>query len=245
MMIKLIRSNMKGEIGRIFLAGWLLRSLVDATGAAAKEESAAPVFAEFNNTQCPAYWEVRSNNVEANFDMQKFVGTYYEQALHDITQYPTCPQLGCIRSVKTWTDVEGGDFEIQDSFSLECFGKTFTNVYFFNTTGEAGYLLGYLNDPPQWWQRLFGDQVYPDTIVEFHDDGGAQYEWVIEFQCTNSEDGTSVQFTGFNFYTREQHVSDETVAEMILAARDAGLGIYMDAWPGVTNVTQTDCAYGE
>ena len=43
----------------------------------------------------------------------------------------------------------------------------------------------------------------------------------------------------------EQHVSNETVAEMILAARDAGLGIYMDAWPGVTNVTQTDCAYGE
>ena len=44
---------------------------------------------------------------------------------------------------------------------------------------------------------------------------------------------------------REQNPSAETVNEMIQAARDAGLSIYMDAWPGVYNVTQTGCAYDE
>ena len=36
------------------------------------------------------------------------------------------------------------------------------------------------------WQLLFGNQIYPDTIVEFSDDGEDQYEWVVEFQCTDA-----------------------------------------------------------
>mmetsp|Transcript_57892 Transcript_57892/g.159800 ORF Transcript_57892/g.159800 Transcript_57892/m.159800 type:complete len:232 (-) Transcript_57892:212-907(-) len=202
--------------------------------------------ADFNNTKCPGHWEVSSQNVVDNFDMNKFVGTYYEQALHDITQYPTCPKLSCIRSVKTWTEKLGGDFQISDTFSIECFGKTYTNEYYFNTTDDNGFLVGFLDDPPAIWKILFGDQIYPDTIVEFKESAdGGQYEWVVEFQCTDADDGDSVRFTGFNFYSREQNPSDETVSEMIQAARDAGLSIYMDAWPGVYNVTQTGCAYDE
>ena len=125
--------------------------------------------ADFNDTKCPAYWEVRSPHVADSFDMNKFVGTYYEQALHDITQYPTCPKLSCIRSVKTWTDTNGGDYQIQDDFSIECFGHTYSTEcvkqrsfcrvwpssthharhvfdlrYYFNTTDENGYLVGFL-----------------------------------------------------------------------------------------------------
>ena len=44
---------------------------------------------------------------------------------------------------------------------------------------------------------------------------------------------------------REQNPPQSTIDAMVQAARDAGLSIYMDAWPGVFNVSQTDCAYDE
>ena len=64
--------------------------------------------AEFNFTTCPASHEIQTPKVAESFTMEKLVGTYYELALHDYTQYPTCPSLSCIRSQKEFTDVGDG-----------------------------------------------------------------------------------------------------------------------------------------
>mmetsp|Transcript_21482 Transcript_21482/g.64268 ORF Transcript_21482/g.64268 Transcript_21482/m.64268 type:complete len:248 (+) Transcript_21482:1466-2209(+) len=201
----------------------------------------------FNMSQCPHWREPRSDNVARHVDMNKFVGTYYEQAVNDYTEYPLCPSLSCIRSVKEWTDVNGGKFQMRDHFQLSCFGTPYPVAYYWNTTKDPGHMKGFLDNPPWYWRMFFGNQVYEETIVEVKDDGGEQYEWVIEFQCTENKDSlgrpTSVKYAAINFYSREQHVSKATLVEMLQAGRDAGLGIYMDQWPGLSIIKQEGCSY--
>merc|ERR1719273_942798 len=203
--------------------------------------------AEFNFTTCPASHEIMQENVAKNFDMTKFVGTYYELALHDYTQFPTCPKVGCIRSQKEFTDVGDGKSQIKDTFTLGCFGHSYVNSYYFNTTEERGSLIGFLVDPPVWWKLLF-QMEYPDTIVAFKEsEDGGQYAWVLEFQCRQKDNffksGQKIGFTGFNFYSRVQNPGPEVFEEMKQAATDAGLDVYFNHWPGLTMVPQDDCNY--
>lgn len=203
----------------------------------------AGAMAEFNFTTCPAYYETQNPKVATGFNMSKLIGEFYEQALHDYTQYPVCPSPTCIRSVKKWTPVAGGHFQIQDTFALECFGsKPYSFPYFFNQTGHNGFLTGFLVDPPAWWKLLGFDSEYPDTIIDYKEaaDGG-QYEWIIEFQCRAKQAKDKVKFTGFNFYTREQNISNSTYDEMIQSARNQGLGIFLDAGVGIKKVPQNNC----
>ena len=56
----------------------------------------------FNNSVCPSFSELRSDNVAANFTTADLPGFYYELALHDVTQFPLCPHKPqCISSNKT------------------------------------------------------------------------------------------------------------------------------------------------
>jgi hypothetical protein len=206
------------------------------------------VHAKFNFTTCPAYWEVQNWKVAKTFNMSKMVGTFYEQALHDYTQYPTCLSLDCVRSQKVFTNVGDGKSQLQDTFTLTCFGQEYIFKYFFNKTENNGAFIGYLKDVPAWWHILFA-MVYPDTIIDFKEsEDGGQYEWVIEFQCrdkTTITGGTRVEFTGFNFYSRQQEPGDDVYNEMIQAARDAKLSVYMDhAW-GLKRVNQSNCNYSQ
>ena len=173
--------------------------------------------------------------------MENLVGTYYELALHDYTQYPTCPKLSCIRSQKEFmTDVGTGKQQIKDTFTINCFGHPYVNAYYFNTTEVNGSLTGFLLDPPAWWKILF-EMEYPDTIVDYKESAdGGQYDWVIEFQCREKDPligGKKVSFTGFNFYSRVQNPDDSVLEEMLQSARDKGLGMFMDASWGVTKVS--------
>ena len=107
--------------------------------------------------------------------MEKFVGSYFELALHDYTQYPTCLDPSCIRTTKKFTDVGTGEQQIHESFSLECFGsEPYVVPYFFNTTDINGHLKGFLTDPPVWWKLVKFATEYPNTIIDFKEseDGG-------------------------------------------------------------------------
>lgn len=201
------------------------------------------VSAAFNFTTCPAYFETQNPKVAAGFNISKMPGQFYELALHDYTQYPTCPDPTCIRSQKEFTPVGGGHFQIKDTFSLECFGsKPFEFSYFFNTTANPGQLAGFIVDPPKWWTLLGFESFYPDTIIDYKESAdGGQYDWVIEFQCRQKQGGDKVKFTGFNFYSREQQVSNSTYDEIIQSARNQGLGVFMDAGFGLRKVPQDNC----
>ena len=206
--------------------------------------------ATFNFTTCPASWELQTEDVQKNFDVRKMPGTYYELALHDYTQYPTCPKLSCIRSVKSFTDVGDGHQQLKDDFTIQCFGHPYTVEYFFNTTEANGSLMGFLVDPPAIWKMLFGsDTKYPDTVVAFKEsEDGGQYDWIIEFQCRTQAGwvkGEHVGFTGINFYSRVQNPDPSVLEEMLQAGRDAGLGVYMDASWGTRPVPQTNCGYDD
>ena len=205
------------------------------------------VNAEFNFTTCPAYWEMQAPKVKESFDINKLPGEYYELAFHDYTQYPTCPKPSCIRSRKHFVDIGDADHKmIKDEFSITCFGSgPYDVAYYFNSTDHNGALDGFIKDPPFWWTALFSYTEYPDTVVDFKEaEDGGQYAWVIEIQCRESANwiqGQHVGFTGINFYSRYQNVTDAVYDEMIQAARDAGLGVYMDAGFGTYKVPQDDC----
>eukprot|EP01063_Lacrimia_lanifica_P005118 TRINITY_DN12941_c0_g1_i1.p1 TRINITY_DN12941_c0_g1~~TRINITY_DN12941_c0_g1_i1.p1 ORF type:complete len:221 (+),score=92.66 TRINITY_DN12941_c0_g1_i1:76-738(+) len=201
--------------------------------------------AAFNFTTCPTYFETQAAKVAKGFNESKLIGRFYEQALHDYTQYPVCPSPSCITSTKAWTDVGGGRAQIRDTFGLSCFGsKPYTFPYYFNQTAHNGFLTGFIVDPPAWWKVLGFDSVYPNTIVDYEEaaDGG-QYAWVLEFQCRENAKGDKVKFTGFNFYSRTPQVTDEVYGRMIQSAYDAGLGVYLDSGFKIKKVPQTNCRY--
>ena len=209
------------------------------------------VKSEFNFTTCPAWFELQADKVKT-FDPSKFWGTYYELAYHDYTQYPTCP-FGpkCIRSIKVKESIpEEPGFQIVDWFSINCAGASYPFPLRFNLTEIPGYFEGYVKDPPLWWKILEPGEVYPDTVVDFLEVNGV-YEWVIEFQCKYNRQHSKVSFTGINFYSRSRNVTQDYMDNMLQAARDRGLGVYMDknfrtrtvyqgekcTYPNIPNVT--------
>lgn len=201
--------------------------------------------AAFNFTTCPAWYELQSDNVKNNFDVNKMFGTYYELAYHDYTQYPTCP-FGptCVRSVKRKETIpESPGFQIVDWFSIDCAGRGYPFPLRFNVTDTPGLFEGYVKDPPLWWKILEPGEVYPDVVVDFLEGEDGTYEWVIEFQCKYNRRGTGISFTGINFYSKRRNVSDAYMKNFLRAGRDRGLGVYMDKGFGTRTSSQTDCTY--
>ena len=129
---------------------------------------------------------------------------------------------------------------------MGCHGKYYPVTYYFNTTGNKGALISWIKDPPVWWKVLFHYTEYPNTIVDFKaDKNGGQHEWVIELQCkefvTPIIGDTRVDFTGINFYTKEQNPPDSVYEEMMAAAKKQGIDFFMNQGFGWKRVSQTDC----
>lgn len=207
---------------RCGMASLLLSPLAEAVVSATPALFDAPTF---NFTKCPSASELQSERVKQSFSLEKFVGTYYELAFHDLTQYPAC-YTGpfCIRSIKA-LDTERQ--EINDTWSLGCVRGSPINPYNvplrFNLTNQSGFFDG--------WSPLTGKTLYPDTVVDYKlSDDGTHYEWVIEFQCEEADN--RVVFTGINFYARHYNVTEAYYDDLIQSGRDAGLGVYMDHGEG-------------
>lgn len=202
----------------------------------------------FNNSKCPGWKELQHPKVEANFNITKFVGFYYELAFHDYTQYPTCPRNSCTTSNKKLSNYSNLNKKlVTDHFTLGCFGAPYGVTYYFNTTEHNGYFKGFLKDPPYIWKILFGYSEYPNVIVDYEEnseDENGQYDWVIEMQC---HDGKSllgydeIKFVGLNFYSRIKKPSEEFYQNMINRARERGIGIYMDSNVGLSRNSMESC----
>ena len=207
-------------------------------------------YPQFNDTLCPAYWELQDAEKMAKFDLDKFVGTYYELAFHDRTQYPTCPEPSCVRTVKSWNPAVGdGKQQIIDEFTLGCFGHSYTNPLYFNVTAHPGYFDAFVKDPPWWWKIFEPGSDYPDTVVDYKvNEETGEYDWVIEFQCRQKEGELGkehVKFTGINFYSKVKVLSVEDLQNFENAGRARGLGFYMDEGVGVTILDQSKCEYDD
>ena len=185
--------------------------------------------AEFNYTKCPSPFEIQSDTVRKTFNLTKFVGNYYELAMHDYTQYPVC-FLGpkCIKSHKV---LDYTLKQINDTFSLKCGDETFTVPLKFKLTDIPGHFNG-------TWSHIPG-LLFPDTVVDVYESSDGIYQWVIEFQCVEKFD--HVWFVGINWYSRIIDTSQEYLNSIIQAARARGLGLYMDHGTKIYYVNQTNC----
>lgn len=184
----------------------------------------------FNFTKCPASWELQSDVVKKSFNLTKFQGTYYELALHDYTQKPLCPDPSCIRSHKV---VDYRLQQVNETFNLECVGHDFTNHFYNNITKTPGFFLSNTDFIP--------GLIFPDTVVDVHENSNGEYEWVIEFQCLEKFD--HVWYVAINWYCRENKVSEDYYQNLLKVARTRGLGLYMDHGEGVYRINQENCKY--
>lgn len=189
---------------------------------------------EFNLTTCPGWWELQSNQVKSNFSLDLFAGVYYELALHDYTQFPTCPHPTCVRSVKS---IDAPRRMVNDSWEMSCFGERFPEPLRFNLTNNSGVFDG------SWSNVLPGVRI-PDTVVDFLPPSSSepsQYAFVLEFQCIQGK--SSIDFTGINWYSAVASPGDAFIDAVLQRARDIGLGVYMDFGFGTYRVPQTNCSY--
>ena len=181
---------------------------------------------------CPKPTDIQSDQVKNNFEMSKFLGTYYEVAYHDYTQ--PIGVCGCQRSVKSLKYEH-----IYDDFTLNCGSKTnnslshtYHNNLTFSTTDTPGYFVG------KW--PIVSAVAFPDTLVDFgavNSDG--QYSWVLEFQCV--ETLGHIDFIGVNFYSSVK--TPDFLEEMKASATAYGIDEYIYAGNQLTLVDQTGCQY--
>lgn len=187
--------------------------------------------------RCPVYEEIRSPTLPT-FEIDKYIGIWYELAFHDITQANVC---GCTRFNMTRHGVV-----IEDMFTVTCPWPWKEGV-------DGPWLPGYSEVSKkrrfnQWTcnmtmyyqpERLgvmretgFG-QEFDNMVLEIWRDPdmqtstGYEYTRAIQFQCVEEPPGSGkITFTGINFLSREPVVSHGMLQEMFIRAQALGLEPY-------------------
>jgi len=186
--------------------------------------------------RCPSYDEVRSSRMPA-FEVDKYLGTWYELAFHDITQFNGC---GC-----TQFNMTRHGLVIEDMFTVTC-------PWPWRDGLEGPWLPGYSQTTKQrrlnqWTCNMtmyispgqpgvmketgFG-QEFDNMVLEVWRDPemaaetGYEYTRSIQFQCLSDREDGEITFTGINFLSRKPIVSAGMLQEMFVRARALGLEPY-------------------
>jgi len=186
---------------------------------------------------CPAYEEIKSPSLPP-FEVDKYIGIWYELAFHDITQANMC---GCTRFNMT----RDGNV-IEDMFTVTCPWPWQAGV-------DGPWLPGYSETTKkrklnQWTCNMtmyyqparlgvmletgFG-QEFDNMVLEIWKDPsiqaetGYEYTRAIQFQCLQEPPKVGkIAFTGINFLSRTPHVSRQMLQEMFVRAQALGLEPY-------------------
>ena len=78
--------------------------------------------------------------------------------------------------------------QVNDTGFLQCVGHKYPNTFHFKLTDIPGHFNG-------TWTFIPG-VLFPDTVVDVHENSEGVYKWVIEFQCV--EKFNHVWFVGIN-----------------------------------------------
>jgi len=193
-----------------------------------------PVETPKGSLQCPVYEDIKSPRLPP-FDIDKYVGIWYELAFHDITQFNGC---GC-----TQFNMTRKDLMIEDMFTVSCpwpwrEGVEGPWLPGFGATGDRRLNLWTCNmtmlyepaRPGVMRETGFG-QAFDNMVLEIWSDPditaktGHEYTRSIQFQCLGSKkDG--ITFVGINFLSRVPIVSPPMLQEMFVRARALGLEPY-------------------
>jgi hypothetical protein len=199
-----------------------LRGIVLATAAATVARGDCPKGCP---QKCPAPEEFQSDLVKSSFDINKFWGTYYELAMHDSTQ-PCYSILGiqtceyCTRSVKT---INSDGKTYKDLFSFKVAGADAICDLEFNITDQPGQFLGHWHSSSPFNPGL---EDIVNTVVDVGANSEGQYDWTLEFQCRDDDNG--INFAAVNFYHKNPIVDKSVTDEMADRLRASGLGWIMD-----------------
>lgn len=197
--------------------------------------AAAP---KFNNTKCPAFWEMQTARMK-DFKLEMVPGFYYELAFHDYTQFPICPDPHpkCITANRTIGTHKNGVRFMDDYWNLGCFGKMYPQDLIFNVTDSPGFFHGYVpvTKIPGLPPGIAANTVFPATVVDFQpgEDG-----WSLELQCVEALGG--VKFVGINFYAKQR--TAKAYNEMYAVLAETGIDFYALHGLGLRNVSHQDCA---
>jgi hypothetical protein len=183
---------------------------------------------------CPTPDELQSPFVKHAYLEEKHQGFYYELAFKDVTEPRICK---CVTSNKTMTS----ENTLQDDFSIQCSGKVFYSDLSFDLNVDSnrrGYMIGRWNN----FGPLKGVS-FPNYIVDVGvDPKTGEYEWAIEFQCIqgNTFGRDWIKYYGLNFYSK--NYDDPSVLQVMEnAARERGLGPFLDSGSKLFAVDHTDC----
>eukprot|EP00929_Paragymnodinium_shiwhaense_P069333 TRINITY_DN3497_c0_g1_i1.p1 TRINITY_DN3497_c0_g1~~TRINITY_DN3497_c0_g1_i1.p1 ORF type:complete len:905 (+),score=212.67 TRINITY_DN3497_c0_g1_i1:59-2773(+) len=184
--------------------------------------------------ECPLYEEIKSSTLPP-FQVDKYMGIWYELAFHDITQPNMC---GCTRFNMT---NRGGT--IEDMFTVSCpwpwrEGVDGPWLPGFNKAGERRLNLYTCNmtmfyepaRPGVMMEDGFG-VLFPNMVLEIWKDPeitaatGYEYTRALQFQCVSKGPG-KIEFTGINFLSRQPVVPPTMLHEMFVKARALGLEPY-------------------
>lgn len=193
-----------------------------------------PVETDKGSLQCPAYEEIKSPALRP-FEVDKYVGIWYELAFHDITQFNGC---GCTRFNMTrhgtviedmftvtcpWPWREGVDGPWLPGFGSN--GARRLNQWTCNMT------MFYQPARPGVMRETGFGQAFDNMVLEIWSDPeimaetGYEYTRAIQFQCLGSS-GTGITFIGINFLSRTPIVKPAMLQEMFVRARALGLEPY-------------------
>lgn len=188
------------------------------------------------NLRCPRYEEVKSSTMP-RFDIEKYVGVWYELAFHDITQFNGC---GCTQFNMT---LHGSI--VEDMFTVTCPWPWRDGVEgpwlpgYSKITGQRQLnqwscnMTMYVNQMQPGVMRETGfSQEFDNMVLEIWRDPeiqaqtGFEFTRAIQFQCLGGGNDGEVTFTGINFLSRVPIVAPTMLQEMFVRARALGLEPY-------------------
>lgn len=199
--------------------------------------------------RCPAYEDLKSTTMPP-FEVDKYVGVWYELAFHDITQFNGC---GC-----TQFNMSRHGNVIEDMFTVTCpwpwrEGVDGPWLPGFNAQGNrklntwtCNMTMYYKPSTPGVMLETGFGQEFDNMILEVWKDPeitaqtGYEYTRAIQFQCLGSE-ADGITFTGINFLSRIPIVKPQMLQEMFTRARSLGLEPYGSNDMHV--IEHADCRY--
>lgn len=194
-----------------------------------------PVETDKGSLRCPTYEEIRSPTLRP-FDVDKYVGIWYELAFHDITQFNGC---GCTRFNMTRHGTV-----IEDMFTVSCpwpwrEGVDGPWLPGFGSNGQrrlnqwtCNMTMFYQPARPGVMRETGFGQAFDNMVLEIWSDPeitaetGYEYTRAIQFQCLGSSGTTGITFVGINFLSRTPIVKPAMLQEMFVRARALGLEPY-------------------
>ncbi|CAM9656313.1 unnamed protein product [Discosporangium mesarthrocarpum] len=181
--------------------------------------------------RCPSYTETMSDEVQG-FDVDKYMGVWYELGYHDWTQVEFC---GCTRFNMTRRGST-----IEDMFTTKCpYEYDVADTFAINMTMQYNPAT-----PGRFPEHAFYT-TWPNTVVELwkgtNTRGEEVYNRAIQLQCV--ELANQRAFVGINFLSRVPIVPPNILENMFTRARELGLAKFGANREEMTIVPHEGCQY--